>query len=245
MTLANFNSNFNWQLRMLKEAAECCGIVPDLPPTPPPVGDCYWYGKLHDASCLGFFSFSGDWDLNGVFYTTGLWPTLMQNPPYGTAGNAVQYTDPLSGCGSFANSDYYFWTVVPNTVLTLPPLTGTDPNTSLPVSVTMLGPICTPKCYEGTFRSGLGSFYLIGFNTAEINAPEYSTNVDLTSPSASSDLTAALRTYYPSPPLNATVTVVGPDEYIIRIDGVYSLGTEIYVYMDDFVTVGTLNEIPC
>lgn len=244
MTLANFNSNFNWQLRALQQAAECCGIIPDNVPPLPPV-DCYFYGKLHDPSCFNFFSLSGDWDLNGVFYTTGLWPTLMQNPPYGTTGNAVQYGDPLSGCGSSQASDYYFWTVVPSTVLTLPPLTGTDPNTLLPVSVTMLGPICTQKCYEGTFRSVFGSIYLIGLNTAEINAPEYSMSVDLTQPTASLDLTNQLRQFYPSPPLNATVTIVGPDEYTIRIDGVYSLGTFILVYMDDFITVGTLNEIPC
>ena len=43
MTLANFNSNFNWQLRALQQAAECCGIVPDLPPGPPPSENC-WCG---------------------------------------------------------------------------------------------------------------------------------------------------------------------------------------------------------
>lgn len=247
MTLANFNSNFNWQLRMLKEAADCCGIIPDVPPTPPPpVVDCYWYGKLHDPNCFSFGApFGGDWDLNGVGYTSGSWPTLMQNPPYGTVGNAMQYTDPLSGCGSFASSDFYFWTVVPSTVLTLPPLTGTDPTTLSPVSVTMLGPICTTKCYEGTFRVGTGSVNMIGFLSAEINASEYSMFVDLTDPGASLNLTTEIGRYYPSLPLSVTVTIVGPDEYTIRIDGLYSLGTEVYVYMDDFVTVGTLNEVPC
>lgn len=39
MTLANFNSNFNWQLRALQQAAGCCGIVPNLPPPTP----CYCY----------------------------------------------------------------------------------------------------------------------------------------------------------------------------------------------------------
>jgi len=45
MTLANFNSNFNWQLRALKQATECCGVVPNLPPTPPPAQNC-WCGTF-------------------------------------------------------------------------------------------------------------------------------------------------------------------------------------------------------
>lgn len=319
MTLANFNTNFNWQLRALKQAADCCGIVPYVPPVPscycytitpdtgtetchvvytdcagvsqvvetntvdpiyicakegsvrvvcptgstvvttggtvicsvdancvPFVGDCYWYGKLHDPNCFGFGApFGGDWILNGEPLTSGTWPNLMVNPPYGTVGNAMNYTDPLSGCGSFNYSDYYFWTVVPSTVLSLPPLTGTDPNSISPVTVPMFGPICIPKCYEGTFRVGTGSTYLIGFLTAEINAPEYSMFVDLTNFFASGNLTYEIGRYYPSPPLNVTVTIVGPDEYTIRIDGLYSLGNVVYVYMDDFITVGELFEIPC
>lgn len=41
MTLANFNSNFNWQLRALQKAAGCCGIVPNLPPGPPSSEKCW------------------------------------------------------------------------------------------------------------------------------------------------------------------------------------------------------------
>jgi hypothetical protein len=45
-------------------------------------------------------------------------------------------------------------------------------------------------------------------------------------------------------PLTAAVTVLGPNEYNIRIDGVYSLGTYINIYMDD-TTIATLNETTC
>ena len=245
MTLANFNSNFNWQYRMLKEAADCCGIVPDLPPAPPPpIVDCYWYATVHDPNCIGFGTFAFDWTLNGEPVWTGLWPSLMQNPPYGSAGSALQYTDNLSGCGAYAYSDYYFWTVVPSTVLTLPDLTGNDSNGN-PVTVKMLGPVCATKCYEGSFRSTLGSIFAIGFNTAEVNATDFSIVVDLTDPGASASFTTQLGQFYPSPPLNVIVTVLAPDEYNIRIDGLYSTGTVVYVFMDDGVTIGELYAITC
>lgn len=245
MTLANFKSNFNWQYRMLKEAAECCGIVPDLPPAPPPpVADCYWYTKVHDNTCSFFNPVSATWTLNGVDVFSG-WQSIMQNPPYGTVGNAIQYGDPLSGCGSGNLSDFYLWTVVPSTVPVLPILTGNDSNGNL-VNYPMLGPICGRKCYEGSFRSSFGSTIVWGFNTAEVNAPgNYSLFVDLTDPGVDSAFAAQLGQYYPSPPLSVTVTVLGPDEYNIRIDGVYSLGGAIYIYMDDNVTVAELLEVPC
>lgn len=230
---------------MLKEAADCCGIVPDLPPgPPPPVANCYWYTKVHDNSCTFFNPGSATWTLNGIDVISGSWPFIMQNPPYGTQGNAVQYVDPFSGCGSFNPSDFYFWTMVPSTVLTLPDLTGNDYNGN-PVSYPMIGPICDRKCYEGSFISVSGSSIVWGFSTAEINASEISLFVDLLSPTVNDDLTGQLRQYYPYPPLSATVNILRPGEYTIRISGVYSLGTEFYVYLDDGVTVGTLNEIPC
>ena len=244
MTLANFNSNFNFQLRALQQAAECCGIVPDLPPAPPPpVVDCYWFGKLHDGTCTQFNSFPVIWTLNGVDVFSG-WNTLMTNPPYGTVGNAVRYTDNLAGCGPSSNSEYYFWTVVPSTTLTLSSLIGNDGNGD-PITVDMIGPICTPKCYEGTFRSAFGSTIVYGINTGEVNATEYSLFIDLSDPNVDINFAVALGQYYPSPPMTVTVTVVGPDEYTIRIDGLYSLGTQVNVYMDDAVTIGTLNEVPC
>jgi hypothetical protein len=244
MTLANFKSNFNWQYRMLKEAADCCGIVPDLPPTPPPpVVDCYWYAKVHDTSCLQFNPNIASWTLNGVDVFSS-WSTLMYNSPYGTIGNAQQYTDNLSGCGPFSFSEYHLWTVVPSTVLSLPPLVGNDSDNN-PVSYSMLGPICASKCYEGTFRSGLGSFIVYGINTAEFNATDFSFYVDLSDPGVNSAFTTELGRYYPSPPLNVTVTIIGPDEYTIRIDGLYSTSTVVYLYIDDGVTVGELYEIPC
>ncbi len=245
MTLANFNSNFNWQLRALQQAAECCGIVPDLPPAPPPpVTDCYWFGKLHDGTCTGFLSFSADWTLNGIPVFAG-WATLMQNPPYGTVGNAIQYTDNLTGCGSFSNSDYYFWTVVPSTTLALPSLIGNDSNGD-PLTVDMTGPICDRNCYEGVVSLGkTGSTIVFGINTAELNATDYSIFVDLNSPTVDTDFAAALGQYYPSPPM--TVTVTGgplPTDRNIRIDGLYSTSATITVYMDDGNT-GTLNLVPC
>ena len=244
MTLANFKSNFNWQYRMLKEAAECCGIVPDLPPgPPPPVVDCYWYTRVHDDNCIAFSPSITDWTINGVIAFGG-WELIMQNAPYGTTGNAIQYTDPLSGCGSFASSDYHFWTVVPASVTSLPDLTGNDSNGN-PVSFSMVGPICDRKCYEGSFRSPFGSTNVIGLTTTELNAPEFSIFVDLTSPTANTDLATQIGLFYPSPPLTTTVTVDGPDQYTIRIDGLYSIGAQVYLYMDDFATTVTLNEIPC
>lgn len=68
MTLANFNSNFNWQLRMLKEAADCCGIVP---PPPPPVPKCLWLGNANNGGDTLSFenpitTWAGDYYFNGV-----------------------------------------------------------------------------------------------------------------------------------------------------------------------------------
>jgi hypothetical protein len=244
MTLANFNSNFNWQLRALQQAAECCGIVPDLPPgPPPPVTDCYWYVQVNDPYCIGFGFQSQDWSLNGLDYPSG-WFSLMTAPPYGTTGNGMSFDDPLAGCGSFTFSSYYMWTVVPPTTLTLPALTGFD-SLGNPVTYFMNGGICGTKCYEGSFRSVFGSIYVYGIITAELNASTYSIFVDLTSPTASADFTTELGKFYPAPPLNVTVTINGLDDYTIRIDGLYSLGVTVDVLMDDGITVGTLNEIPC
>lgn len=245
MTLANFNSNFNFQLRALQQAAECCGIVPDLPPAPPPpVVDCYWFGKLHDGTCTQFNSFPVIWTLNGVEVFSG-WNTLMTNPPYGTVGNAVQYTDNLAGCGPSSNSEYYFWTVVPSTTLTLPSLIGNDGNGD-PITVDMVGPICDRKCYEGVVSLGkAGSPIVNGINTAEVNATDYSIIVDLLDPNVDINFAVALGQYYPSPPMTVTVTS-GPlvGDFNIRIDGLYSTSATITVYMDDGNT-GTLNLVPC
>jgi hypothetical protein len=244
MTLANFNSNFNFQLRALQQAAECCGIVPDLPPAPPPpVVDCYWFGKLHDGTCSQFSTFTANWTLNGVEVFSG-WNTLMVAPPYGTVGNAIQYTDNLSGCSNIPN-DYYFWTVVPSTTLTLPSLIGNDGNGD-PITVDMFGPICDRKCYEGVVSLGkAGSPIVNGINTAEVNATDYSIFVDLLDPNVDINFAVALGQYYPSPPMTVTVTS-GPllGDRTIRIDGLYSTSATITVYMDDGNT-GTLNLVPC
>ena len=245
MTLANFNSNFNFQLRALQQAAECCGIVPDLPPTPPLVFDCYFYTFITDPTCTAFNIVAVEWELNSIPFSFG-WYNLMIASPYGTVGNGYQYTDPLNGCGAgvFNNSSYYMWTVVPSTTLTLPPLVGNDSNGN-PVSYPMLGPICDRKCYEGSFRSGLGSTIIYGINTAEVNAGEYSFYVDLSLPSANLDFVNALGQFYPSTPIGVTITENAPGDYTIRIDGLYSLGTQVFLFMDDNITVGVLDEIPC
>ena len=240
MTLANFNSNFNWQLRMLKEAAECCGIIPDNPPPLPPV-DCYWFGKIHDPNCFSFNPIGTDWLLNGI--QPFAWNGLMQNTPYGTVGNAMQYTDPFSGCSSFAYSDYYFWTMVPSSVLTLPDLTGNDSNGN-PALVTMFQGACATKCYEGTLTSLFGSTIIYRIETVEFNAGEYSFIVDLADPAVNTNFTLSLGAYYP-PTLNVTVTVVAPNQYTIRIDGLYSAGSQVNVYLDDGSSSTTLGEVPC
>jgi len=245
MTLANFNSNFNWQLRMLKEAAECCGIVPDLPPAPPPpLGDCYWYVQVNDPYCIGFGFQSQDWELNGLPFPVG-WNNLMIAPPYGTVGNGVLMSDPLTVCGPFNFSSYYMWTIVPSTTLTLPALTGFD-SLGTPITYFMNGGICDRKCYQGTVSLGkTGSPIVFGINTAELNASDYSILVDLTSPTVDTDFTAALGQYYPSPPM--TVTVTGgplPGDINIRIDGLYSTSAIITVYMDDGNS-WPLNQVPC
>lgn len=243
MTLANFNSNFNFQLRALQQAAECCGIVPDLPPEPPPpVTDCYWYVQVNDPYCTGFSPFPQEWELNGLPYSN-VWSNLMIAPPYGTNGGGTNFADPLVGCGSFNYSSYYMWTMVPSTTLSLPALNGFD-SFGNPITYFMNGPICSTKCYEGSFSSLFGSSIVYGINTGELNASDYSIFVDLTSPSASSDFASQLRIYYPLPPLNVSVRVNAPNDYTIRIDGLYSLGAVVNVLLDDG-TIGVLNEVPC
>jgi hypothetical protein len=242
MTLANFNSNFNWQLRALKQAAECCGIIPDNVPPLPPV-DCYWYVQVNDVYCSGFSFLSQEWELNGLPFSGG-WNNLMIAPPYGTVGGGLLVLDPLTPCGFFSSySSYYMWTILPSTTLTLPALTGFD-SLGNPVSYNMLGPICGTKCYEGTFRSVFGSTIVYGMNTAEFNISNYSIFIDLTDPGASVNFTAMLVSYY-GPGASGTVTIVGPDEYTLTINNINSLGTFVNIFMDDGVTTGVLNEIPC
>ena len=242
MTLANFKSNFNFQLRALQQATECCGIVPDNVP-PAPAVDCYFYTFLYDPACFSFNITTTDWVLNGFTFDMG-WNNIMVLPPYGTIGNGQAYVDPSSGCGAFNYSSYYLWTVVPSTTLTLPPLVGNDSNGN-PVSYPMLGPICDRKCYEGSFRSGLGSTIIYGINTAELYATDYSFFVDLSSPTASSDFVNQLGIFYPVTPIGVNIIENAPGDYTIRIDGLYSLGVTVDILMDDGITVGTLNEIPC
>lgn len=315
MTLANFNSNFNWQLKVLQQAVDCCGIIPNLPPSTPcycyevtlisgtctveyidcagvfqstPIGggdpsviyvcaqegtvnavclaplnsavvtggtvvctdtsDCqpietYFYAKVHDPYCTGFGSLFATWTLNGLPVDFG-WNTLMTAPPYGTTGNAVNYPDPLSGCGPGGFNDYYFWTLMPAGTLSLPSLVGNDSN-NLPVSYPMLGPISQTKCYIGTITTAPGFSAIIGINTAELNTPDGYFYVDLTSPMAATFLQSVISFFYPAPPMNVTITVEGPNQYTIKIEGIYSLGTYIELYMNDYVTVGTLNEVIC
>ena len=240
MTLANFNSNFNWQLRMLKEAADCCGIVPDLPPAP--VVDCYWYTKVHDNSCSFFNDVFAAWDLNGQ--PTFNWSSLMVNPPYGTTGYAIQYSDNSSGCGFSSYADFYLWTVVPSTISSLPQLTGID-SFGNPVFYNMFGPICTPKCYVGTLFSSTGTSIINAFNTAELNVTDYSIFIDLLDPAVNFNFTNQLASFYPAPPLSVEVTVVAPNEYSIKITGLYSSSNTLYFFLDDFVSVGELYEVPC
>jgi hypothetical protein len=237
MTLANFNSNFNWQLRALQRAAECC--TTEIGPVS--TEKCYFYGKVNDPYCASFSALAQEWDLNGS--PPYAWSGLMINPPYGTEGNAYQFTEPGNPCGSYSYSSFYFWTMLPSYEVA-PPLTGFD-SYGVPITVSMLGPICGTKCYEGMFNLPFSPF-AYGFNTPEISTTDYSISVDLSSPTASTDLTNQLRFYYPAP-LTATVlyNTLGFGEVIIRIDGVYSTGGTFNILMDDGFTVGTLNEVPC
>lgn len=82
MTLANFNSNFNWQLRMLKEAAECCGIVPVVPP---PRTCCYYAvftadGKytIYNPQTLGYEILDAD-TVNGIMPFLGGFGNVLSN----------------------------------------------------------------------------------------------------------------------------------------------------------------------
>lgn len=240
MTLANFNSNFNWQLRALQQAAECCGIVPDLPPASQ---NCYFYTFFSDPNCAYFNSISTDWVLNGFTFLMG-WPNLMVTPPYGSTGNGVSYIDFSSGCGSFNASSYYMWTMVPTTTLTLPPLVGNDSNGN-PVSYPMLGPICGTKCYEGSLISFTGTTYVYSIVTAEVNASAYSIFVDLSSPTASDDFVNQLSIFYPAASITVNIVVNAPNDYTIRINNLYSLSMQVDLFMDDGVSAGSLFEVPC
>jgi hypothetical protein len=233
MTLANFNSNFNWQLRALQRAADCCTTVIG------PVSDCYYYVQVNDIYCLSFSAQTQEWELNGLPFF-GNWYNLMVNPPYGPIGGATYTIDPLTGCGPFNASSFYFWTFA---AAPPPPLIGAD-SLGNPVSYFFNGPICGKKCYEGTIRSNFGSSIVYGMNTAEFNISDYTIFVDLLDPAVDVNFTNALSIYY-GPGASGSVVVVGPDEYTLTIRDINSLGTQVNIFMDDGVTVGVLNEIPC
>jgi hypothetical protein len=67
MTLANFKSNFNWQLRALQQLTDCCGVVPNDPgPPPPPPTACYCYEvSIISGECVVEYT-----DCAGVFQST-------------------------------------------------------------------------------------------------------------------------------------------------------------------------------
>ena len=97
MTLANFNSNFNWQLRMLKEAADCCGIIP---PIPPPVSKCLWLGNADIGdSWIGFENPSASW--SGEYYING----VNGQAAYQSDLGVFSYTDQLTP------STFFVWSL--------------------------------------------------------------------------------------------------------------------------------------
>jgi hypothetical protein len=76
MTLANFNSNFNWQLRALQQAAGCCGYLNNNVV----INDCYNYFIFSNPD--GFFG----WTIDGLsLISDNVGDVVM--PSYGGFGN--------------------------------------------------------------------------------------------------------------------------------------------------------------
>jgi hypothetical protein len=83
MTLANFKSNFNWQLRALQQLTDCCGVVPDIPPNPPvpPAQECIYVGfiNLNGGGGLSDYTLTDNVTPLINAYGEGYLRTLMQS----------------------------------------------------------------------------------------------------------------------------------------------------------------------
>lgn len=242
MTLANFKSNFNWQYRMLKDAAECCGIVPDLPP-PPPAPSCFNYICLGDFYNNSFFDGFQPWELtnsvSGTHYAYNFpdWNFMMLNPPYG--GGFVFANDPFFLTS--ANSIAWMWVIQSGTP---EDLTGLDAYGNDITGFLSWRKECTPKCFQGEIDI-TGSPYVdyVGIISEFILRQPFQ-GLDFTDPILStSSLTSILQAFF-GPAAYAVVTDLGSNIRSIQIYNIYTSLSQVDLYMSD-TAVYSLFEIRC
>ncbi len=213
MTLANFNSNFNFQLRALQQAAECCGIVPSVPV--PPVPDCLYYSEFFDSSG-GCFS-SGFWDFEGCLTDFTCFSSLYPNGYY------VQDAAPImfDGCSHL---------VVLSQNNTTPPDINYTNGLGFP-AVQGWTPLCKFGCVQTTSFRPTNPVDRMVFCGISIFFSSYGGNLDFTDiPLSEIILFAAIRTYFP------TCTGVN-----ITDDGAGNITIQYFdIWWDDYI--GLINQ---
>ena len=210
MTLANFNSNFNWQLRMLKEAAECCGIVP--PPPPPPLCDNFRYATVSSVFGASLYNFTG-WTIDGLDFNSN-YVAVAASKGCSTNNPVTNLAEPFFGQEVIL---WYYGTVDP--VFTVLDDIGN------PIALNWKT-ICTKTCYE-TQIPGPFSFITdivsgVDFVTFTIFPNKtWGANLDVSNPS---DIAAA-EAYYKQLS-GASTTIVSTydainDLYTVQVRDVY------------------------
>jgi hypothetical protein len=130
MTLANFNSNFNFQLRALQQAAECCGIVPSIPVPPEPI--CFYFGEYYSAPDNNFDNST----MNGNPFNTEI---------YTITGNA---SDSINISSYPIIYDIRFVWTLTNDINTLPSLPTAFNSFNDPINATWVQGGCRLTCFE-------------------------------------------------------------------------------------------------
>jgi len=182
-------SRYNWQKRLLQYSVSKCGIVPDLPPTPPVVCDDIYIVSFTDPTAS---SFSG-WTLNG--YPDFDWGSLAAS----FGGNYIlDYSSlsPVFSPPSLATFTYKGPTPPPD-------LVGTDAFSN-PVSYSF-----TKYCDKSVLQittdglAGGGNISNITIGDINLDLLLYGGPVYIGDPAAPNIITSALQTYF------------GPDAYCL------------------------------
>lgn len=227
MTLANFNNNFNWQLRMLKEAADCCGITPDIPQPPlPPL--CFWYLQPGDIYGTSWFPFVQQYELDGVLGDAN-WPAYFAstNWPIDPAIATGRYYRDVSYPGFTEAVDPY-WVYVMSRVQPQS-VTGID-NFGFPIDCNVYPTwcnwtaVCEPTCYRSVIidNGDYRNIFFTGWQTSEIG-PYVLPGYTIMDPNLPLLMTAELQRFY-GPAAAITIDNPNPDEYVVTVVNVYTNG---------------------